>query len=230
MTGYAGGFTPGHMWFVMYLFVFSVVALPLFLRLHRAATERDVGRVWMLAAVPFVMLFAEGLPAVEGSWSPFTTFVLFLAGFVLVASPRLQFAIRRAWPWFLVAAALAMAGVFGVWASGAEDGWGEGSWQDAVFQLLESSNTWLWVLGLLGAAGAWLDRPRTRLLRYANEAAYPWYILHQTVIVAVGYAVVGWELPILQKFLVVLAGSVALTFLLYDVAVRRRTRHGCCSA
>lgn len=220
-TGYDGGFTPGHMWFVMYLFLFSLIGIPLFAWLHRRATDHDIGRVWMLVAMPFVMLVAEALPSLEGAWSPFTTFALFVAGFVLMSSARLQAAVRRAWPWFLFVAVGTMAGVFAVWASDVGDSWADGSWQDGLFQVLEGSNTWLWVLGTIGAAGAWLARPSTPLLRYANEAAYPWYILHQTVIVVVAYAVVGWGLPIAPAFAIVLAASVAITLLLYDLMVRR---------
>lgn len=114
-----------------------------------------------------------------------------------------------------------MAAAYAVWISGADERWGDGSAQDVLFQLVESSNAWLWALGLIGAAGALLSRPETRLLRYANEAAYPWYILHQTVIVAVAYAVVGWDLGVLPKYAILLATSLALTLLLYEVVVRR---------
>jgi hypothetical protein len=35
--------------------------------------------------------------------------------------------------------------------------------------------------------------PRDAPLRYANEGAYPWYVLHQTVSVVVAYVVVRWD-------------------------------------
>ena len=52
--------------------------------------------------------------------------------------------------------------------------------------------------------------------------AADWYILHQTVIVAVGSAVVSWDLPVAPKYLAVLIVSTALTFALYEILVRRR--------
>jgi len=36
---------------------------------------------------------------------------------------------------------------------------------------------------------------RTRTLDYANEAVLPFYILHQTVILAVGFIVLQWGIP-----------------------------------
>jgi hypothetical protein len=219
--GFTGAFTFGHLWFVFYLFLYSLIALPLFVRLHRRAVSRDIGRPWMLAAAPFLLLVTEGIPWPEGTWNFFTALALFVYGFVLASSDRLQAIVRRTWRWILAAGVVTMGVAFTVWISGADAHWAEGSAKDILFQLLECSNTWLWVLGLIGAAGAFLSRPETRLLRYANEGAYPWYILHQTVIVAVAYVVVRWDLGVLPKYAVLLAASLGLTLLLYEVVVRR---------
>lgn len=224
LSGYTGQFTPGHLWFILYLFLFSLIALPLFVRIRRVAggpSGRDIGRPWMLAAVPAVMLLVEALPSPEGAWSPFTTLVLFIAGFILLSSESLQTTVRRWWPWFLAAGVVTMALELGIDASNVNDGWGDFSWPQAGFGLVEASNTWLWVLGLIGGAGAYLNGPGTPTLRYANEAAYPCYILHQTVIAAVGYVVVQWDLGVWSKYIVILIASFTLTVGLYDVAVRR---------
>ena len=219
LSGYTGGFTPGHMWFVAYLFVFSLVALPLLVRLREAATPHDLGRPWFLFALPLVLLVTEALPGPENAWNPFTCLGLFVAGFVYASSPTLQRIVERRWPWILAGAVLTMTAVYAV--NIADPAWADRSWQDALFQVLENTNTWMWVLGLIGAARAFLDRPDTPALRYANQAAYPWYILHQTVIVAVAYVVVGWDLGIAVKFVAVLVFSTAVTLLVYDLLVRR---------
>jgi glucan biosynthesis protein C len=59
-----------------------------------------------------------------------------------------------------------------------------------------------------------------RFLRCFGEASYPLYILHQTVIVVVGYYVVQWSAGVLPKLLVILVASFLITLALYDVAVR----------
>jgi peptidoglycan/LPS O-acetylase OafA/YrhL len=221
LSGYDGGFTPAHMWFVMYLFLFALLTLPVLVAIHRAAMRRDVGRLWMLGVAPVAFLLTEALPSPEGAWSPFTTMVLFVAGFVLASSDRLMSVIRRRWRPVMLAAVGAMTLQYAIWITGADAYWGDGTWQDAVYQLFEGMNTWLWVLGLVGAAGAFLARPPTPLLRYANEAAYPWYVLHQTVIVMLAYVIVRWDAPLASKYVLLLAGSAAITFALYEVTVRR---------
>jgi glucans biosynthesis protein C len=222
MNGYTGLWTPAHLWFVLYLFVFSLIALPLFASTRRRAADRPGPRrwpVWSLLVFPFALDLTNGLGE-DGPPNPFSYLLLFVAGFVLVSDERVQRVIERVWPWFLAAAIVTMAIALRVWSSGADGRWADGSWQSTTFDFVQAANTWLWVLGLIGAAGRLL-RFENRLLRYANEAAYPVYVLHQTVIVAVGYFVIRWDLGIAAKYATVLLVSVAITLLLYEVAVKR---------
>ena len=53
INGYQGGFTPGHLWFILFLFVFSLVALPLFLWLrNRAGRRRALSAFGRLSQIP----------------------------------------------------------------------------------------------------------------------------------------------------------------------------------
>jgi hypothetical protein len=60
-----------------------------------------------------------------------------------------------------------------------------------------------------------------RIERYANEAVLPFYLLHQTVIVIIGYYVVQWPIGALMKFLTISFSTLATTLLLYEVVIRR---------
>jgi glucans biosynthesis protein C len=76
------------------------------------------------------------------------------------------------------------------------------------------------VLALLGAGRALVGGP-VRGLRYASEASFPFYVLHQTVIVAVAYAVVRWDLGVWPKFATLCLAAFVLTVALYELVVRR---------
>ena len=56
---------------------------------------------------------------------------------------------------------------------------------------------------------------------YGNEAVLPFYVLHEPVIVAVAWVIVGWPTPLLVKYLSVVAASFVLTLALYEGLVRR---------
>jgi glucans biosynthesis protein C len=216
LSGYTGSFTPAHLWFIGFLFVFSLVALPLLVRWR----GRRLRTRWLLFAMPLVLLAANEAPAPnDGPQNPFYSLALFVAGYLLLADERAERAVHRRWRPLLVAAAATMTTVLLVWSSGADDTWADGSLLDVGFSLFEQVNTWVWVLALLGAGRALLGRP-ARGLGHASEASFPFYVLHQTVIVAVAYVVVGWDLGVWAKFAAVGLASLTLTLGLYEV-VRR---------
>jgi peptidoglycan/LPS O-acetylase OafA/YrhL len=45
LTGYTGGFTPGHLWFIAYLFVISLAAIPVVLLAERTKSEIDLSKI-----------------------------------------------------------------------------------------------------------------------------------------------------------------------------------------
>ncbi|WP_405607356.1 MULTISPECIES: hypothetical protein [unclassified Streptomyces] len=52
-------------------------------------------------------------------------------------------------------------------------------------------------------------------------AVLPLCILHQPIVVAVAYGVVGLNAPILVKYTVIVVTSLVLTVAAYDILVRR---------
>ncbi len=62
---------------------------------------------------------------------------------------------------------------------------------------------------------------RTARLDYANEAVLPFYILHQTVLLVVGYFVLQWALPDALEWAIIVILSFAIIMALYEYLVRR---------
>jgi len=91
---------------------------------------------------------------------------------------------------------------------------------DILLTGLRTLNIWLTLIVIVGYAGKLLNF-RPPWLNYANEAAFPIYILHQTVIVAIGYYVVRWDWDPYAKFAVILMASFAVSCLLYEWVIRR---------
>jgi peptidoglycan/LPS O-acetylase OafA/YrhL len=59
-----------------------------------------------------------------------------------------------------------------------------------------------------------------RLRKLANEAIYPFYLLHQPVIVVVGYYMVKWDISILWKVVFITIASFAITIAIYWFLIR----------
>ena len=90
---------------------------------------------------------------------------------------------------------------------------------------------WCWLVAILGlldrprrtVAGVAPDAPgrRRSVYAYLGTAALPLYVLHQPIVVAAAYLVVGWSAPSVVKYLVIVVASFVVMFAVYDLLVRR---------
>lgn len=223
-----------HLWYLEWLFLYSLACLPLFLWLARGSGSRLLASLGSLLARPLgpYLLALPGtllIPFLNpaslflgnrgwGGWSLPTYLFFFLAGFVVIAHDGIQERVRRQrWP-SLAAGILFLAAV-GVLTVGQGDP-RFGTPMYALVVVLHSLASWCLVLAILGFGRQHLTVGHP-ILRYANEAVLPFYILHQTVILGIGYFVVQWSIPDLVKYVIILAGSFAVTMALYEFAIRR---------
>ena len=58
-------------------------------------------------------------------------------------------------------------------------------------------------------------------MNYGQEAALPFFVLHQPAIVVVAFFVVQWNVGILPKLLTVVVSSFLVAIGLYELLVRR---------
>ncbi len=75
---------------------------------------------------------------------------------------------------------------------------------------------WGWIVAMLGYSAQYLNQKRP-WLRYASEIAYPFYILHQTVIVIVGYYVLQWSGNVLINYTLISTAALVLTLALCEL-------------
>ena len=79
---------------------------------------------------------------------------------------------------------------------------------------------WLVILSLIGLAQRYLNRPGP-LLTYMTKAIFPWYILHQTLIILAGFWLTRQGLNVWAEFALVITVTVAGCFLLNELIIRR---------
>jgi len=94
------------------------------------------------------------------------------------------------------------------------------SWPQMLFSVLYVFTTWVYILTVLGYARRRLNFSN-RFLAYAGPASLPFYIIHVTVLVAIGYFVVQWNIPAWAKFLLIVAFSFVAIVLIYEFIIRR---------
>jgi hypothetical protein len=89
-----------------------------------------------------------------------------------------------------------------------------------LFETVYGIGRWSWIVFVLSLGAQYLN-VNNRVLAYSNEAVLPFYILHQTIIVCVGWFVIGWNIGILPKYLIIAVVSFAVIMILYELLVRR---------
>jgi hypothetical protein len=79
-------------------------------------------------------------------------------------------------------------------------------------------NGWCWVTAILGYGRKHLSF-NNKFLQVSNELVLPFYILHQAIIVAVSFYVVGLNLIVLEKYLlIILTAFPIIVTLLYPIS------------
>jgi len=222
-----------HLWYLWVLFILSVAFLPLFLWLKAGSGKRVLswlggflakpGAVYLLA-IPGTLLIGYMDPDKFlnsqdwGGWPLLLYIPYFLAGFLIVSHEGLQVRVRRQ-RWLSLAAGVVMFLALLVVALTQGDPVFDTPVYSVFFALF-SLFSWCFVLAILGFGMQHLTA-NTPFLRYANEAVLPFYILHQTVIISVGFFVVRWAIPDLAKFAIIATSSFAIIMLLYEFLIRR---------
>ncbi|MDF2177458.1 acyltransferase family protein [Aliiglaciecola sp. CAU 1673] len=88
-----------------------------------------------------------------------------------------------------------------------------------TYGMVYTVNHWAWILAVLGLAGHWLNKP-SPTLRYANDAILPWYMLHQTLIIVAAANLKSLALaPGLEAVIILLLTSAGC-YLGYEIAKR----------
>jgi glucan biosynthesis protein C len=222
-----------HLWYLEYLFLFTLFLLPLFALLKQPSSRcmlESLARlsarpgVIFLWAVPFALLgiLFDPLgilrPAPSEDLVRLIVFPPFLVfGFLVFSNDLIQQAIirqRRVALFLAITITLAVPVISDFVSSHSNF---------LVFVLVMvfvGILIWSSILTVLGYGMRYLAR-NSRWLGYANEGVLPIYILHQPVILVIGFFIIPLALPILAKYLIILTLAFGVTLGLYEFGIRR---------
>ena len=233
MYGFGGNFAwmGLHLWYLLVLFIYSLAFPPLFYLLKGLARGL-LSKLGDLLAVPGVILVlilpVAWLSAILdprsglgqrnfGGW-PVPVYICYLLyGFVIFSHARLQARIQQM-RWFYLTIALLTTAVL-LWQFGYVVPQ-HGTKAELYFGLFFITSSWCWILAFIGFTYKYMTS-NTWVLKYANEAVLPFYIMHQTVLLVIGYFVLRWQIPDPVKWLLIAVSSFVLVMGSYELLVRR---------
>jgi peptidoglycan/LPS O-acetylase OafA/YrhL len=79
---------------------------------------------------------------------------------------------------------------------------------------------WSCSLATIGFAKRYLNK-NTAFRKYANETIYPFYLLHQPVIVVLASIVTTWQIPDLVKAMIIMFSSFIISVSIYRLLIYR---------
>jgi hypothetical protein len=222
-----GNLSWGHLWFLPYLLLMSVAALPLFLSLRNngnrliAHGKNLLEKSPLYLYLPVIPLFVIEIileprfpltMALKDDWYAFSFyFVCLVAGFFLATLGQVT------WKSFVKIRYLSLlAGILASLALWMLTGNDYAFW----IHLVKPLNTWSWILCIFGFGSKYLN-VKSKILTYRNQAVYPFYILHFTIIIFLGFLLMDLPMHYAWKMIIMVIGTYGISWILYEFIIRR---------
>ena len=205
-SGYDGAFTPGHLWFILFLLIISMVSIIVFRyfpyhKMSRIVEKMPVCGVLFLF-LPIWFLYYLGN---FGGFSLGKNFMLYLIGYYVLSNEIILEKMEKSIAWLMplfIAGSIALVLMYYYFSY-----YGD-LWVNCI--------GWVSVLALLVFGRKFLNS-QTKFTKYFNKASYSIYILHQSILVAVAYYLVR-ACDVLAVLLIgICFGSFCLTILAYHL-------------
>lgn len=234
-----GNFSWHHLWFIAYLFIYDLLFAPLFAWLISPRRElfrtkiADLARgkwvyVLMLPGILWYSFMNRKFPETNDLINDFGYFIYWLlfllAGFMCILQPKLMDSLERNRRFSLTMGFLGILILNYLRWNKIEPYHEQWHLESEIFiylfDFLKPLIAWSWVLALIGYGKIYLNR-KIKALDYLNQAAYPFYILHQTVIVILAYYFVqSPNETIFSKYIYTLITTLFVTLLTYHLFIR----------
>jgi hypothetical protein len=157
--------------------------------------------------------------ALVGDWYNIAHYAtLFLTGFILVnLKDNFWKSVEKYKQGFLITGGLAFATLMILWF-----GTGQFMGKNVIEATVQTANLWSWCLAGIGYAATYLNK-KSKKLNYANQAVYPCYILHQTILIIIGFYLKNQQWNFGTKFILMVVGTFTISWIVYEFAIRKKT-------
>ena len=217
-----GNISWNHLWFVAYLLIYSVLSVPVFSCIKKQKAkwiEQVMSKggifLWSIPLAVVVVLLKPHSLGVQNIVDDLAMFffywLIFLSGFTIHQKSYWQFFENKLVPLSVSVVLLTAVSYYMKWKFPQME---RGSFVFGTFNFIKAVNSWLWILTLL-LFGKKLLNTDSKFLPLLNESVYPVYILHQTIIICLGYFVVQQPWSISAKFLLMVSATILICFFLF---------------
>jgi len=225
-----------YLWYLFWLFVFSIVTFPFFKWLAKEASRDRLSKLYaacnrrggiLLLSIPVILVNIVAVPPYfvfpsgYGGWKLLTYLALFVVAYVMASSPQFEESIEKNRTISLILGIIISTLIILIVVVRPSAATSSSPSIDAsyfVISTIWALNGWCWVCAILGFGSKHLSFNH-KYLKVSNELVLPFYILHQSIIVAIAFYVVGLNLIVIEKYLLIVFVSFPIiAALLYPIS------------
>ncbi len=220
----SGNLSWNHLWFLPYLFIYSLILAPLFLLIRNNPNLKFLKLIDSLVNKPLgLLVFAIPLMIVQYTLAPlfpvtrnlfydwyafFYYLLLFLYGYLFISVQQSFWLALDKTKYIALIGGLIFFPLNLIFH------------RTLFGPILDNLNLICWIVVILGFSARYLNKP-SPALKYANRAVYPFYILHQTITLAVAFYIRDLEWSIGLKFIVLSVATFGGSWIIYELLIRR---------
>ena len=213
LTGYDGGLTPAHLWFMLYLFIVSMLMVPVMKKYVNRTKKSSFDKMNYIMIFLLFIIVLIFTPILDVGKSVGEAFACFAIGFFIFSSDAIQERLKKN-VWVSGILALVFLGIrVYMWICGK----GHGLFWDIEHRMY----SWSGILFWLGLGKKYFDGSNKRMA-YLSKAAFPLYYFHQTILVVLGYFVLKYIDVMWAQYVIICIGTFLLTLLCYEIFRRNK--------
>jgi peptidoglycan/LPS O-acetylase OafA/YrhL len=226
-----------HLWFICYLLVYDILLTPLFVHLMSKGRKLMQRLEWLakgsriyLLALPGVLVYTFWMNRFRAThdlihdygYFPYYLFFV-LVGFICIANQSFMDSLARNRRTSFAIAVLSILIINYCRWNKIEPWFATGyfnpDYRFYLFAFVGGVNAYMWVFTAVGYGKQYLNRP-WKGMAYVNQAVYPFYILHQTVIVILTFYLVKVPDPIGMKYIFTVIVTFLLSMCIFHLFIR----------
>ena len=234
--------TWNHLWYVVYLLVYTLLLIPIarplayFMnnygeKLTRRCLNSTLGVFWvmLIPVIPFVVhhfILKSSYPSTHAlidDWANHQLyFSLFILGFLISKDESFWRLIDKTLvpALFMVIILSGVASVVWYLESQHYNSYALDITEYFSERIRKTAYAWFSIVAMLAIFQRWMNKP-SKVLSYMTEAVFPWYILHQTLIIMIGYWLTRQQLSVYSESLLLIFSVFLGCYLLNEYLIRR---------
>jgi len=224
---YDGGLGPAHLWFILYLFIISIVGLFIIRSFRKKGMEKFLLKIkdkltskYSLVFTLLILFTTDMTPIAIAEKNILIFLIVFLMGYVVYGDNDYLEYIDKKKNQSLILAMIFCVFYVGVILYYYNLDNNSGLSLKVIVSIIRNGIMVTTIVAIIGYGRKYLTKGE-KVLDYLNKACFPVYILHQPVIVIIAYYLISnFELPIYLLILIILGSSVPITFGIYEILKR----------